>query len=79
MIVRQTALVLAPGALLGVLGTLVTNRLLESALPGASRDGDDIAAALLACAVVLIVAIAATFVPALRAARLDPKAALQAE
>jgi len=38
-----------------------------------------LASALFACAVILIVAVASTFVPALRAARLDPKAALQAD
>jgi hypothetical protein len=79
MVVRQTAVVRLAGGLIGVLGSLMTNRLLESALPGAGRDGRDIAAALLGCAVILVVAVAATVVPALRAARLDPKTALQSE
>ena len=79
MVVRQTAAVLASGSVIGLLGTLATNRLLASVLPGARQEGHDIAAALFACAVILIVAVASTFVPALRAARLDPKAALQAD
>jgi ABC-type antimicrobial peptide transport system permease subunit len=79
MVVRQTAAVLASGFVIGLLGTLATNRLLASVLPGARQEGHDIASALFACAVILIVALVSTFVPALRAARLDPKAALQAD
>jgi len=80
-IVRQlvvgVARLLAAGAAAGLLLTWMANRLLRSLLFGVSAmDGVTLAGAVLTLAMVATVA---TFVPARRAARIDPLAAIRGE
>lgn len=77
LMVRQSALVLAAGIALGLAGSLVVGRLLESQLFGVA-PADPIALAGMASAFG-VAALAATWVPARRASLTDPAIALRAE
>jgi putative ABC transport system permease protein len=79
LVLRNVRTVFAIGSATGLLGAALTNRLLQSALadPPTMRAN---AAALVAGGVMLFAAaLGAALLPALRAARIDPKSALQAE
>jgi predicted lysophospholipase L1 biosynthesis ABC-type transport system permease subunit len=77
MIVRQGGLVALVGIAVGLAGALVQSRFIESLLYGVSpRDTNTYLATSI---LLLIIAIVACWVPARRAARMDPIAALKAE
>lgn len=65
------------GVALGLVGAIVLSRLVTSLLYGVSATSPGIYA--LATAVVIAVTLIATFIPASRAARVDPNVALRAE
>lgn len=77
MVLREVALVLAIGTVLGLGGALASERLLQSLLIGTSaRDPWMLTVAITG---VVGAAILASFVPARRASRIDPMAALREE
>lgn len=77
MMVREGAIVAVAGVVGGLLGALALTRVLQSVLYGvSSTDGLTFVAATV---FVVIVALVATWVPARRAARVDPRSALAAE
>jgi putative ABC transport system permease protein len=70
LVVRQGLLLASTGGVLGAAGALALGRTLSSLLYGVSAvDGPSFSVAI---AIVLITAFLACFVPARRAARLDP-------
>lgn len=77
MILRETALLLAIGLAVGVAAGLVGTRLIESQLYGLSKF--DPATFVAASALLTAVALMAGYVPAARAARIDPVRALRHE
>ncbi|MEX2154974.1 MAG: ABC transporter permease [Gemmatimonadaceae bacterium] len=77
MVVSEGARVTAVGVVLGIGGSLALTRVLGSLLYGISTT--DVVTFVGAGVVVAIVALGATFAPARRAARVDPKAALMAD
>lgn len=77
MIMGEGARVTALGAAAGVAGALAVTRVLGALLYGVSTT--DVFTFVGAPLVVAVVAIAATYAPARRAARVDPKAALAAD
>lgn len=79
VVVRQVALVFGAGAVAGLAGSVVTNGLLTVALAEGARGGRDVTATLAAGLLMSLSAALAALGPALRAARLDPRTALQAE
>ena len=74
MILGEGVAMAAVGVLLGVVGALVLTRAMESLLYGVSST--DAWTFVAAAALVTLVAIGATYVPARRAARVDPRTAL---
>ena len=77
MVVRQGMALVGGGILLGLTGALATSRLLESQLYGVSTvDPQTFGGVALGTAAVALVA---SFLPATRAARVDPSVALQTE
>jgi ABC-type antimicrobial peptide transport system permease subunit len=77
MTVRESLLLVVTGAVIGVAGAVTGLRVLESLLFGlSSTDIVNLAAAAL---ILVLVSLAATFVPARRAATVDPLVALRAE
>ncbi len=77
LVIAEGAGIALAGAVLGVAASLVLTRVMASLLVGVSpRDPLTIAAG---AGLLLVVAIAASFVPALRAARVEPLTALRAE
>ena len=77
MMVREGALVAVAGVVAGLLGALALTRVLRSVLYGvSSTDGFTFVAASL---FVMVIALVATWVPAHRVARVDPRTALAAE
>jgi ABC-type antimicrobial peptide transport system permease subunit len=75
LILRQLAFVLAAGAVAGIAGSWALQGVTRSLLYGvAPRDPVVLVAALL---LVIVTAVLAAFVPAWRASRLDPLAALR--
>ena len=77
LVIAEGAGIAVAGVALGMAGSVALTRVMASLLVGVSpRDPFTIAAG--AC-LLLVVAIAASFVPALRAARVEPLAALRAE
>ena len=77
MMVRETLLLVSVGAAVGTLASFAANRYIAGQLFGVTpRDPVAIVAALV---VLAIVTIAAGYVPARRASRIDPVRALRAE
>ena len=77
LVLREGAGVAVIGVIVGLAGALALTRVLEALLYGiSSRDAITFAGA---AAFVAVVTLAATWVPARRAARLDPRSALAAE
>ena len=76
-IMRQGVILSLAGVALGVMAALASMRLMRSLLYGVSVT--DPATYLLVPAVLLTVALAATFIPARRATRIDPLNALRHE
>lgn len=77
LVVGEGALLTAIGVVAGLAGAFALTRVLASLLYGISAT--DVLTFIGAAACVAAVALAATFVPARRAARVDPKTALAAE
>jgi len=77
LVLRQVLWPVAVGAIAGLLVSRFATRWIESFLFGVKRL--DTATFLAACCVLILVALAAAFGPAWRAARLDPMKALRAE
>jgi len=76
-VLREGFLLVLTGAILGVLSAYALGRLISTLLFGiTARDAVSFA---FAVAVLALVALIATLVPALRAARIDPMAALRNE
>jgi predicted permease len=78
MVLREAAVMLVIGTLLGIAGALGSAKLAAAALPGISLT-PDIPVYALAAALLSLVAVSAACVPALRATRIDPIAALRHE
>jgi ABC-type antimicrobial peptide transport system permease subunit len=77
MMVRETLLLVTIGAALGTLASLAANRYIAGQLFGVTpRDPMAIAVAL---SVLVIVTVAAGYVPARQASRIDPVRALRTE
>jgi len=79
LVLRQILIMLVAGSIAGVAGALVTTRFLRAAMPASGDAGAD--PLVLAAAAMLLGAtsLAAALGPALRAARIDPRIALQSE
>jgi putative ABC transport system permease protein len=77
MAVRQGMVPVLAGVGIGLAGATALTRLLESKMPGITAVDAPVFAA--AAAVLILVALAASYVPARRAVRLDPMAALRSE
>jgi putative ABC transport system permease protein len=77
MVLRESAVLLIVGSVAGVLLAYVAGRLLESILAGVQPG--DLATYAIALAVVVSVTLAGSFLPALRAVRVDPMTAMRAE
>jgi predicted permease len=77
LILRQSLLLVVTGLALGIPGAAVGNRFVESMLFGLTPTNP--LAIALAAFVLLAISLAASFVPAERAARVDPVVALRAE
>jgi predicted permease len=77
MIVRRAFTLLVPGAVLGVLGALAMTRVLAGLLFGVKPN--DPATLVSVTALLGVVALLAAWIPARRAARVDPQIALRAE
>src|SRR4029079_9106240 len=76
-VVRGALRLAVPGAALGILGALALSRVMRGALFGVSTT--DLATFAGVPAVILGVALVASWLPARRAARVDPATALRAE
>jgi ABC-type antimicrobial peptide transport system permease subunit len=77
LVARESSAVVGIGLLLGLAGALLTARLFAGLLFGIGPA--DPVALVAAVAVLAAVALAATLLPARRAARVDPAVALRAE
>lgn len=77
MVVLSTVRLVATGAIVGLLGTLITVRYLDSLLFGVSAF--DLPAFGAALAAMGVVAVVAALAPALRAARVNPVTVMRAE
>ena len=77
MVLRQTVLKLTVGLAVGVGGALIMTRLMGSLLFGISAT--DPLTFSLAAATLLVAALIASFIPARRAATVDPMSALRSE
>jgi putative ABC transport system permease protein len=77
MVLRHGGFLAGLGILIGVAGALLLSRVLESLLYGIAST--DALSFLSASLVLLIVALAASFIPARRAASMDPSSVLRAE
>jgi ABC-type antimicrobial peptide transport system permease subunit len=77
LVLRGALLLVAIGLVIGLSAALTTSRLLSSVLYGIRPDDSWVYVA--ATAILLIVAVAATLVPALRASAIHPAAALRNE
>jgi ABC-type antimicrobial peptide transport system permease subunit len=77
MVLRQSVWILAVGLMVGVAGALTVTRLMRSLLFGIG-PADPLNLSLMA-AILLVVALIASYVPARRAAKVDPMVALRDE
>ena len=77
MILRQSLVLVGVGLALGIPAAAASSRLVESVLFGLSATDPKVFAA--ATAVMVVVAMAAAYVPARRASRIDPLVALRTE
>jgi len=77
LVLRQAALLVTAGVILGLAGATSTGRVLESMVYGV-RPGDPLIV-LGACCVMVITSLLAAYVPATRAASVDPMQALRSE
>ena len=77
MVLREAMSAVVPGVVLGVLGAAALSRFLRSMLYGV-RETDPLTFAAVA-ALLLAVAVAASWIPARRATRVDPLVAIRAE
>lgn len=76
-VLRQTLVIAGAGACVGLLAALATTRVLRALLFGV-QPTDPLSLGV-ACAVLILVALVAAYVPARRATRVDPVHALRAE
>ncbi len=74
-VVRQSLGMIAPGVVLGSAAAFAAGRILERLVPG--MRSTDLTAFAVTLPVLILAALAASFVPALRASRLDPVSALR--
>jgi ABC-type antimicrobial peptide transport system permease subunit len=79
LVLQRVRTVFVIGAVGGVLGAVLTNRLLQSVLADAPTVQSNAGALVAGGTVLLVTALGAALMPALRAARIDPKLALQAD
>jgi len=79
LVLRNVRTVFAVGSVAGLLGAAATNRLLQSALADAPTLQANASALVAGGILLLVTALGAALLPALRAARIDPKLALQSE
>ncbi len=77
MVVREELVVIVLGLVLGVAGAVAATRVLSASLFEVSAN--DPATFVVVAALLTIIAVLATFLPALRAARVDPMVALRSE
>ena len=77
LVFRQTAAMLSAGAVIGLAAALAAARALERLVPGMQAENPGTVALMIA--VLVVAALSATFVPARRAAKVDPMVALRAE
>jgi predicted permease len=77
MVLRESAMLVTVGSVAGVLLAYVAGRLLESILAGVQPG--DLATYAIALVVIVSVTLAGSFLPALRAVRVDPMTAMRAE
>ena len=77
LVLRDAGLLVMAGLILGSAGALGAGRLLGSMVYGV-RPGDPLILAC-ACGIMVITSLAAAYVPALRAASVDPMQALRSE
>lgn len=77
LVLREGLLLAGGGAFIGLLGALAGTTLIRSWLYGIERD--DPVTMLAAAAALIVVALLASYVPAMRAARVDPVTAMRAE
>lgn len=77
LVLRQVAVMMAIGAVVGIAGALAIGRTARSLL--FELKGTDPVTIVLACGVLVIVALGAAYIPALRASRVHPMEALRYE
>jgi ABC-type antimicrobial peptide transport system permease subunit len=77
LVLRQSVAMIFVGAFVGIAAALATARLLEHLIPGV-RSTDPLAFATMIL-VLVVAALCASFLPARRASRVDPMAALRQE
>ncbi|HEY3770101.1 MAG TPA: FtsX-like permease family protein [Candidatus Angelobacter sp.] len=77
MVIRQGMALVIVGAAAGLAGALLLSRLMSGLLYGVSSN--DPATFVIVTAVLIVVALAANYIPARRATRIDPMAALRSE
>jgi len=79
LVLRQILAILAAGSIAGIIGAIMTARVLRAAMPASSGTGTDPLVLAASVALLGVTSLAAALGPALRAARIDPKVALQAD
>ena len=77
LVTRQGALLAAAGVAIGVAVFLASSRLLRAALVGVGRP--DVVTIVVVTGVLMAIALAASWIPARRATRIDPARALAGE
>jgi putative ABC transport system permease protein len=77
MVMREALVLAGGGAVIGLLGALAATTLIRGWLYGIERN--DPATMAGAAAVLIVVALLASYLPAIRAARVDPVTAMRAE